>query len=325
MQARDRQDVPASNQPPTPAVTESEFWVRWSPWRPGEPGQGNFADVLKVLGTYEIIAQGVARQLVGAKEEVTILDLACGAATMAGPLVRAIEDRGGIVHRYVGVDYADPRWMKLRVAQELMTNKLLGRGEYILHDLSTGLPAGIASRLGVRGRLLIASCWGICYLGYAPLVALLKQCVALAAQRKDGALLYITTPTLGRLDRDVLTRRFLREIVPYHVWTAVRHRAIQPLREIALALRALPKLRQFSDEITDIAGVMPAGEVLDALREVGLDSVKIDETVLWGQMTSITVRLAGSEAVAGEVLPEPEECLTPASPAAPRAKVDPSC
>jgi hypothetical protein len=281
--------------PQGPPFSASEFWMRWSPWRHGEPGHGNFADVQKVLGTYQTFAEGAAGQLVAANDEVTILDLACGAATMAGPLVRAIEARGGTVHRYVGVDYADPVWMLVRVAQELTKYKLSDRSEYVHHDLSTGMPAWIPSRLGTRGRLLIVSCWGISYLERAPLVALLEQCVALAAERKDGALLYITTLTAGKFDRNLLTRRFLSEVVPRQVWTAVRNRAIGPVREIALAIRALPKMRQFSDEVCDIAGLKPVSEVLDALREAGLDPAHIDKTALWGQTTGITVRLSGSE------------------------------
>lgn len=269
------------------------FWKRWSAWRHGEPGQGNFADVQRVLGTYEIFAAFAARHLDRAHEGVTILDLACGAAPLAGPLTRAITERGGSIRRYLGVDFADPTWMPERVAAELRRHDLHDRGAYLHHDLARGLPAAIEAHLDAEGPLLITSCWGITYLDPGPLRALVDQCAALAEARRGGALLYVNMMSAGQFDRRVLQRRFLGEVVPRHVLAAARDRSLDPLRRIRLALRALPEMRRFGDEVKHVARLMPVGDMLALLREAGHPPAHVDPSALWGQTTSLVVRLPG--------------------------------
>lgn len=271
-----------------------DFWQRWSPWRHGPPGEGNFADVMRVLRTYETFAAFAAEHVEHPERGVTVLDLACGASPLAGPLARAIEARGGSVRRYLGVDFADPAWMRERVTAELRRHRLDDRGEYLHHDLATGLPADLASRIDRDGPLLIASCWGITYLDLGPLRALVDACAALAASRPSGAVLYVNMMTAGRFDRDVLTRRFLGEIVPRHVWTAARGLDLEPLRDIRRAIKALPRMRQFGDEVQHIARLMPVSDMLTVLREAGHPPARVDGSALWGQTTSLAVILPGA-------------------------------
>jgi hypothetical protein len=271
--------------------TRDDFWRRWSPWRHGAAGQGNFADVMRVLRTYETFAAYAAAHVEPASAAVTVLDLGCGAAPMAMPLARALEARGGSLRRYVGVDHADPVWMPARVADELARHGLADRAEYLHHDLARGLPDGLPARLGSDGPLLITSCWGITYLDPEPLAALLRACAALAAGRPGGAALYINLMSAGQFDRDVLTRRFLGEIVPRHLWAAARDRDLEPLRRIRLALRALPQMRVFGDEVKHLAKLMPVSDLLAILRSVGYEPTDLDPSALWGQTTSLMVRL----------------------------------
>lgn len=272
--------------------TREEFWTRWSPWRHGEAGQGNFADVMRVLRTYESFAEYAAGHLDSTTDGVTVLDLACGAAPMAGPLARAFAARGSTLRRYVGIDFGDPVAMPARVARALAAQGLADRGEYLHHDLAAGLPADLAPRLA-GGTLLITSCWGITYLDPEPLRALVAECAALAAARPGGAMLHVNMMSAGQFDRDVLTRRFLAEIVPRHLWAAVRDRDAAPLRAILLAIRALPEMRRFGDEVKHIAKLMPVSAMIDLLRAAGHEPTHLDASALWGQTTSLAVRLPG--------------------------------
>lgn len=247
---------------------------------------------MRVLRLYPTFAEHAARHVPASPDGVTILDLACGAAPMAGPLAEALRGRGVSVDRYVGVDFADPVEMASRVTRELGRHGLSDKGSYIHHDLASGLPPGITERLGT-GPLVITSCWGITYLDPEPLRALLAECAGLAAARPGGATLHVHMLSAGQFDRDVLTRRFLAEIVPRHVFEAARRLDPAPLRAIGLAMRALPKMRQFGDEVKNVARLMPVSVMVEALRACDLRPADVDATALWGQTTTLTVRLAG--------------------------------
>jgi hypothetical protein len=270
-----------------------EFWRRWSPWRHGEAGQGNFADVMRVLRIYEIFAEFVSG-VVERVEGVTVLDLACGAAALSGPLARTFEARGGSLRRYVGVDFTDPEWMPGRIARELERHGLSDRGEYLHHNLAAGLPSDLAAHLGDGGTLVITSCWGITYLAPAPLRALVEQCAALAAARSSGAVLCVNMLSSGQFNRQVLTRRFVGEIVPRHLREAVRGRDREPVDALRLAVRALPRMREFGDELQQFVGLLPVDEMLDLLRVAGYPPSRVDATALWGQTTSLAVPLPGA-------------------------------
>lgn len=265
-----------------------EFWKRWSPWRHGAAGQGNFADVMRVLRLYETFSDFAASHAPRPEEGVTVVDLGCGAVPMAGPLTQALAARGTRVRRYVGVDFADRDWMPARVAEELSRAGLSDRASYVHHDLAGGLPALELER---RGALLIASCWGITYLPVERLTALLKQCAALGAQWPGGAVLYVNLMSAGEFDRDVLTRKFLGEVVPGHVWRAARTFDRAPLTHLRLAMRALPRMREFGAEVKHVATLMPDRVFVEALRGAGLEPSARDATALWGQTTSYAVKL----------------------------------
>lgn len=270
-----------------------DFWRRWSPWRHGEPGGANFADVMRVLALYETFSAFAVDALaadVARGAPVTVVDLGCGAAQMAAPLDRALTGAGLSLRRYVGVDFADRGWMTARTDREFARHGLTGRAEYVHHDLAAGLaPLSVPD----GDALLIASCWGVTYLDGDALVSLLRQCAALAAQRPGGAVLSVNMMTAGRFDRDVLTRRFLAEVVPRHLREALRRRDVAPLREIALATRALPTMRAFGAEVVTVARLMPVDDFVGYLSRAGLSPSRVDATALWGQVTSFAVRLAG--------------------------------
>lgn len=272
--------------------TPEEFWRHWSRWRHGEPGEGNFADVMRVLRLHESFAERATtwldRELC---KEITILDLGCGAAQLVGPLARALHVAGCSLRHYVGIDFADPDWMPVRVAREFRHRGLEDRSRYIHHDLANGLPIELTKNLERVGTLLVASCWGMTYLQPERLVVLLRQCTELADGWPGGAILYVNMLTAGQFDRNVLTRRFLGEVVPRHVWAAVRNFDREPLVAIRHALRALPRMRQFGAELKEVASLMPLSVFLDVVREAGHEPMQIDASSLWGQTTSIAVRL----------------------------------
>lgn len=278
------------------AFDHEEFWRRWAPFRHGDPGEGNFADVMRVLRLHDDFAEWSVDQLErleGAGAGVTVLDLACGAAQLAGPLDRALKKRGRELIRYVGVDYADRDWMLARVGRELARSGLEGRGEYLHHDLAEGLPADLGAQLGEEGSLLITSCWGITYLPRPALVETVRACARLASGWPGGrgGLLSINGTTGGELDRGTLTRRFLTEIVPAHLWEAARGLDLEPARRISLALRGLPGMRQFGAELKEHRALLPAADLLALLDEAGHPPTAVDGSALWGQMTCVSIRL----------------------------------
>ncbi len=275
-------------------MSAEDFWRRWSPWRHGDPGEGNFADVMRVLRLYESFADFTARRLgPAASREYTVLDLGCGAAQFAGPLDRSLRERGGSIARYVGVDFADPSWMPRRVERELASHGLSGRGEYIHHDLSRGIPTLALERIEGARDLLITSCWGVTYLGPEGMRAIVSECASIAARRDDGALLSVSMLTAGQFDREVLTQRFMREIVPRQLMAAVRERSLQPARELALAMKALPRMRAFGTELKESMTLMRVDACLEALRAGGATPDEIDASALWGQITSVSAKLPG--------------------------------
>lgn len=264
----------------------ADFWRRWTPWRHGDPGEGNFTDVMRVLGLYQSFASFVA-QHVPIKEPLSVLDLGCGAAQLAGPLARAFDDRGARVTRYVGVDFADPEWMPARVQREFSRNDLTDRGEYVHHDLNDKLPN---FELGPE-PIVISSCWCMTYLGPARVASLLQELVELVAQRPESTRVLLNMLTGGRFDRQVLTKRFLGEIVPRQMWASVSRFDATPFRDLRLAMKALPKMRIFGDELAEHVTLMTVPEVIDVVQSVGCVVEAVDATALWGQTTSLSIRL----------------------------------
>jgi hypothetical protein len=53
-------------------------------------------------------------------------------------------------------------------------------------------------------------------------------------------------------------------------------------------------MRQFGDEVKHIAKLMPVSEMLGILRAAGHEPMDMDATALWGQTTSLAVRLPGA-------------------------------
>ncbi len=285
-----------SHDPRTPRRTPEAFWRDWSRWRHGDAGEDNFADVMHVLRLHESFAERVTSWLdreVG--KEITVLDLGCGAAQLAGPLARVVRNAGCSLRQYVGIDFADPDWMPGRVSREFHRHGLEDRSRYIHHDLSTGLPVELDATLERAGALLVTSCWGMTYLQPERLVALLRQIAALAAGWPGKTILYVNMLTAGQFDRNVLTRRFLGEVVPRHVWAAMRNFDREPLVAIRHALRALPRMREFAAELKEVASLMPVSVFLDAVSEAGHEPIQIDSSSLWGQTTSVVIRLQSAK------------------------------
>src|SRR4051812_37612970 len=81
--------------------TPEDFWRRWSRWRHGEPGEGNFADVMRVLRLHESFVECAMSQLNREEcKDITVLDLGCGSAQLAGPLASALRVAGRSLRRY---------------------------------------------------------------------------------------------------------------------------------------------------------------------------------------------------------------------------------
>jgi hypothetical protein len=247
---------------------------------------------MRVLRLHESFATGATRWLDReVSNEITVLDLGCGGAQLAGPLSLALNVAGCSLRHYVGIDFADPDWMPLRAVHEFRRLGLEDRARYVHHDLSTGLPRDLPSNIERFGTLLVASCWGITYLHPEQLVTLLRQCTALAERWPGGAILYVNMLTAGQFDRNVLTRRFLGEVVPRHLWAALRRFELEPLVAVRHALRALPRMREFGAELREVSTLMPLSSFLGALHDAGHEPMQIDASALWGQTTSIAVRL----------------------------------
>jgi len=264
----------------------AEFWRRWTPWRHGDPGQGNFTDVMHVLGLYRYFASFVA-QHVPIKGLLTVLDLGCGAAQLAGPLDRAFAERGAHVQRYIGVDFADPEWMPARIQREFSNKGLTGRGEYVHHDLNDKLPDLALS----PDPLVITSCWCMTYLGPVRVASLLEELTQFVAQRREPTRVLLNMLTGGRFDRQVLTKRFLAEVVPRQLWATVSRFDVEPVRDLRLAMKALPRMRVFGDELAEHVTLMTVPEVIDVVQSVGCVVEAVDSTALWGQTTSLALRL----------------------------------
>lgn len=270
------------------AETPEEFWTRWTPWRHGPPGTGNFADVMRILRLYEAFAAFAVSRVPSSVRAVTVLDLACGAAPLVGPLRDALAARGVALAQYVGVDFGARAWMEARTAEVFAEVGVSDRARWVRHDLAEGLPD---LPLDPGEALLVTSCWGITYLDPPRVTSLIRQCARLAEGWR-WAELDVNLLTGGKFDRDVLTRRFLFEVVPADLGRAVVGLDLAPIRRIRLALRALPKMRQFGSEVQQIAGLMPAETFLGAVEAAGVP-LAASETALWGQTSSYAIGLGG--------------------------------
>lgn len=271
------------------STNAGDFWRRWTPWRHGDPGQGNFTDVMRVLGLYRYFANFITAQVPFAGS-VNVLDLGCGAGQLAGPLARAFEERGVRLERYVGLDFADPDWMPGRVAREFAREGLTERGQYVHHDLSDPLPA---LQFGSE-PLVITSCWCMTYLGPERVSSLLRELSAFVAGRPEQSWVLLNMLTGGRFDRQVLTRRFLLEIVPRQLWGSLSRWDKQPATDLRLAMKALPRMRVFGDELAEHVILMKVPELLEVVKEAGCEVTAVDATALWGQTTSVAIRLPKS-------------------------------
>lgn len=264
------------------------FWARWTPWRHGPPGTGNFADVMRILRLYEAFAVFATARLPPTVKAVTVIDLACGAAPLVEPLRQALQARGLELARYIGVDFGDEAWMGARTAEVFAEAGVADRSRWVRHDLAEGLPELDVAEGEV---LLVTSCWGITYLEPARLISLLRQCVQLA-HGWSWAELNVSLLTAGQFDRNVLTRRFLFELVPAEVGRAMWGIDVEPLRRIQLAVRALPRMRQFGAEVQQVAGLMPADTFVEAVEQADV-SLADSDTALWGQSSHYALRLGG--------------------------------
>ncbi len=268
------------------STNTAEFWRRWTPWRHGDPGEGNFTDVMRVLGLYRIFADFVAKH-VSPQAPCQVVDLGCGAAPLAGPLARVFEARGGSLERYVGIDFADPLWMPQRVQREFMREELGTRGHYIHHDLACPLPD-----LGLGDDLLIVtSCWCMTYLGPERVDSLLRELMTFKRRRHGPTRLFLNMLTAGRFDRQVLTKRFLLDIVPRQVKQSFLTQNMQPVRDVRLALHALPRMRAFGDELAAHIELMSVPQVIEIVENTGCHVEAVDASALWGQTTSLAIRL----------------------------------
>lgn len=264
----------------------ADFWRRWTPWRHGDPGHGNFTDVMRVLGLYPHFASFVAAH-VDVKGPLNVLDLGCGAAQLAGPLARAFAQTGARIERYVGIDFADRDWMHARVQREFAREGLSERGHYVHHDLNEKLPA-----LGLGPEpLVITSCWCMTYLGPERVASLLRELSDFVAHRPGPTHVMVNMLTGGKFDRQVLTKRFLREVVPQRLWASVKHGSTQPARELRLAMKALPRMRVFGDELAGHVTLMLVPELLDVVKNAGCTVEAVDGSALWGQSTSVAIAL----------------------------------
>jgi len=263
-----------------------EFWRRWTPWRHGDPGQGNFTDVMRVLGLYHHFAVFVASHI-ETNGPFNVLDLGCGAGQLAGPLAHAFEQRGARLERYVGLDFADPDWMPARLQREFEREGLTHRGHYVHHDLMNPLPE---LTFGPE-PLLITSCWCMTYLGPARVSSLLDELSAFVGNRPEPTWLLLNMLTGGRFDRQVLTRRFLLEVLPRQLWTSLKRWDTQPARELRLAMKALPRMRVFGDELAEHVTLMTVPELLGVVEKAGCTIAAVDGSALWGQTTSVAIRL----------------------------------
>lgn len=264
----------------------ADFWRRWTPWRHGDPGEGNFTDVMHVLGLYRYFAAFVANHA-ALKGPLSVLDLGCGAAQLAGPLAQAFAERGAHLSRYIGVDFADPAWMPARVQREFSRHDLTERGHYVHHDLNDKLPDFELT----TEPLVITSCWCMTYLGPERLASLLQELSGLVAQRPEPTRVLLNMLTAGRFDRQVLRKRFLAEIVPRQIWASLSRFDSKPARDLRLSMKALPRMRVFGDELAEQVTLMQVPEVIEIVQSVGCVVEAVDATALWGQTTSLSIRL----------------------------------
>ena len=283
-------------------MTQQEFWQKWTRWRHGDQGTGSFADVMAVLGMPESFARFVATVAIDGNadakpEQVAVVDLACGSGGLAPMLSVSLAHRGARLAAYTGVDNADPTWVLPRVERAIRCCGLDEHRGFLHHDLSLGLPADLPVHLADADAdlLVFTSSFGITYLEQGALDRLICQAAQLAGELDLPALLCVNMLTTGHFDRRILTRRFLTEIVPQQLGGAWRNRSPRNLIALSRAFRALPRMRAFGTELTQVVHPMPVSDFLTRIERLGLAAHATDDRLLWGQTTCVGTRLGAAK------------------------------
>jgi len=67
-----------------------------------------------------------------------------------------------------------------------------------------------------------------------------------------------------------------------------------PARDLRLAIRALPRMRAFGDDLAAHVQLMTVPQVIQIVEEAGCRVESVDASALWRQTTSIAILLASS-------------------------------
>ena len=266
---------------------QAEFWQKWAPFRESPAGTtdeyGNaipvFEDVMKVLG-------GVREQFakaVSPKEGEFIVDLMGGSAQMAEPIMDAMWERDTLAG-YASIDGNEFAVNKAEITLQSLPIPQHIPHYSLLHDLGQGtLPEGLEGLVTKANPTAIRfiSSWGISYLDMERLTRLVDSCYALVPD--VPAMVDILMLTGGKFDRNVLTRRFLTNIVPKNALAG-------NFGELGMAMMALPHMRKFGEEIAEVNPIWTPDEIRVELEERGYMTEIVDDNILWGQSTAMRIK-----------------------------------
>lgn len=254
-------------------TAQSAFWQEWSAFRGGldYDGEPNFYHVvgrLPVLGQYA--------GFIDPRPGDVIVDLAGGSAAMA-----AYFDKSRIAG-YITID-SNPLVQKK--AREHLSRLGHPTDHVIEHDLTQGLPDGLKDRIAavspLRARFI--SNWGTGYFPIEPMARLYLACLDFETVLGIPSTVDFNILTNGKFDPEVLRKNFIKEVVPQHLMTL-------QIRSLFRAFRAMGPIIKFGRELPMVAPIWYREEIKELLTERGLEVIREDATLLWGQSTAMQVQ-----------------------------------
>jgi hypothetical protein len=254
-------------------ITEAQksFWCKWTDFRCGlkEP---NFDSVVGLLPVRREFAKFMNHQ----KRDL-IVDLAGGSAAQAPYIWGRKKGLGYIV--------IDSNPLIEDKARRTLTDLGIENSDFILHDLSKGLPRERLATLitsTLPERIHYTSMWGISYLEAPQLQHLITECLDPENNQGKESVLNFCMITEGKFDPHVLNHKFKTRIVPWRVVTL-------RLSSLKMAKAAIPEMMVFGHEIAQIMPIWTAEEIESILEEGGHKITDRNSSMMWRQAAAFKI------------------------------------